>query len=327
MKKWREAAAILLSIALFIGLTYGAAWLLREPRDNYGCTWPRYGQEERDSLDVLYLGTSLVYCDVIPAVVWKETGLTSYVMAGALQSLPLTYYYLREACKTQSPQAVVVELNAIYFPRYADSIRTSLLYMPWSENRLLGTFRGGAPKKDLPGLLFPLLGNHDRVYRVTGEEVKKNLSPQADGYAGYTLITQVYDQKPRQYDVDEDTYAADVGYLRKIAEFCAQRDIKLVFYLAPALSPLSQEARDTIKRDVAKVPHALFFDCNEDGWPNFAPEEWFDPRHLNLYGAVPFSRRFAAELETLGLRSQHENDGLWQERYDLVMDQYAGAGA
>lgn len=325
MKKWREATAILLAAALFTGLTYGAAWLLREPRDNYGCTWPRYEQEERDSLDVLYLGTSLVYCDVIPAVVWKETGLTSYVMAGVLQSLPLTYYYLRQACRTQSPQAVVIELNALYFPRYADSIRTSLLYMPWSENRLLGTFRGGALKKDLPELLFPLLGSHSRVYSVTGDEIRKNLSPPADEYAGYTLLTAVYDQKPKKYDVDEDTYAKDVGYLRKISDFCAKRDIRLVFYLAPALIPLPQEARDTIEQAVSQVPHALFFDCNDGGWPEFAPEEWFDPRHLNLYGAVPFSRRLAEELEALGLQPRHGNDGLWQGRYDLVMEQFGGA--
>lgn len=326
MRKLREAAAILLAAALFISLTYGFAWLLREPRDNYGCTWARYEREERNSLDVLYLGTSLVYCDVIPAVVWKETGLTSYVMTGALQSLPLTYYYLRQACKTQSPQAVVVELNAIYFPRYADSIRTSLLYMPWSGDRLLATFRGGAAKKDFPELLFPLLGNHSRVYSVTKGEIKKNLFPQADEYAGYTLLTAVYDQKPRQYEVDEDTFSQDVGYLRKISDFCARCNIKLVFYLAPALSPLPQDARETVRRAVEEVPHALFFDCNEDSWPDFNPEEeWFDPRHLNLYGAVPFSRRFAAELEALGLRSQHENDALWQERYDLVMDQYSGA--
>ena len=60
---------------------------------------------------MLFFGSSMVYCDVVPAIIWEETGLRSYVMAGPEQTIPITYYYLREACKTQSPQAVVIELT------------------------------------------------------------------------------------------------------------------------------------------------------------------------------------------------------------------------
>ena len=54
MRKWREAAAILLGVCLFLAVTYGMGGLLLPQRSNYGATWGQYLQEERDSLDVLY---------------------------------------------------------------------------------------------------------------------------------------------------------------------------------------------------------------------------------------------------------------------------------
>lgn len=324
MKKWREAAAILLGLVLFTVLTYGAGDLLLPVRTSYGATWDRYLLEEPNSLDLLYLGSSAVYCDVIPAVVWEETGLTSYVMAGPEQTLPITYHYLLQACQTQSPQAVVVELNALFFPAYPTKSKPNLLYMPWGTQRLQASLFCTAPENRLE-MLFPLYGDHDRVYTVTGEQLEKNLSPQPDPYAGYTLLNKakpVTKSEERQVDTESASYQRDLHYLRKISNFCAQRDIRLVFYFTPTLFQTPQENRDAIYRDIAAIPHDLFFDCRDGTWPSFDPETgWYDWMHLNVHSAVPFSRRLAAELETLALQPLHGNAGLWQGRYDLIMEQ------
>ena len=103
MNKRREAAALLLAVLLFGAVTWCAAWLLMPVRTQYGSDWEQFLQEDAGSCDVLLFGSSLVYCDVAPAFLWEETGLSAYVLAGPEQTIPTSYYYVRQAFETQSP--------------------------------------------------------------------------------------------------------------------------------------------------------------------------------------------------------------------------------
>lgn len=322
MSKWREFAAILLAVCLFVTITYGLGDLLLPHRTDYGATWNQFLQEEPNSLDVLYFGSSLVYCDVIPAVVWQESGLTSYVMAGPEQTLPLTYHYVRQACLSQSPQVVVLEVSGLFFPPYPDTMKPNLLYMPWGVDRILATLRGADPQ-DFMEMFFPLYGTHDRVYSVSPDELAENLSPQPDTFAGYTRLTNAFPlSQPvdRPLDTGSETYQENLAYLNKIADFCAQHHIQLLLYFAPVYCSMPQPALDALRADMAAVPGARFLDCNSPDWPQFDPlTQWYDCLHLNLAGAVPFSRRLAQELTALGLSSRHSGcDDLWQSRYDAL---------
>lgn len=329
MKKIRELFAVILALGLFTGVTYGAGRLLLPVRTMFGATWGQFQLEEPDSLDVLFFGSSVVYCDVVPAVIWKESGLTSYVMAGPEQPLPVTYHYIRQALRTQSPQAVVVELNGLFFSQYPELMKPNLLYMPWGVDRVQATLEGSDPADRLE-LLFPLYGSHDRVYNITTQELRDNLFPVRDEYAGYTLLTEKVPQAQRIeafFSEDTEVYREGIQYLQKIAGLCRQQGIRLVLYLAPLYCNVPRQVLDTLYRDVANIPCDKFFDCNTDGWPAFDPmEQWFDHEHLNLYGAEPFSRRLAEELSGLGLEATGGESALWQARYDLILDELAGTG-
>ena len=321
MKKWREIPAILLAAVIFVCVTYFTAWLLTPFRMDYGSTWERYLQEERDSIDVLFFGSSMVYCDVVPAIVWEETGLRSYVMAGPEQTIPITYYYLREACKTQSPQAVAVELTGMVFNEFQNFTKANISYMPWSENRLLATLFAAEREEQL-GLLFPLYHYHDRVYSVATDEVQLHFSPQADPMAGYTILSTAAEQlnfAKREFSADTDIYRNNLRYLKKISDFCVERSIQLVLYIAPAYHQIPNDTLAVLKQDIAPLPHADFFDCNDEGWmAGDQPGYWFDTLHYNIYGAVPFSRRLGLRIMELDLEVTGQNEALWQERVKAV---------
>lgn len=68
---------------------------------------------EDHSIDVLFLGTSHTYYGFNPAVIYMETGLNSYVFAGECQPIGVTYHYLVEAYKTQSPKLIVLDTFAL----------------------------------------------------------------------------------------------------------------------------------------------------------------------------------------------------------------------
>ena len=321
MKKIKEAAAILIAAAIVFCAAYFSAWLLTPPRTDYGAVWDLYLQEEPDTIDVLYFGSSIVYCDMIPAVVWEETGLTSYVMAGPEQTFPITYHYLREACETQSPQAVVLELNGMFFPQYQNYTKVNISYMPWSVNRILATLHGAEPEERL-GSFFPIYNYHDRIYSVTPRQIGRRLFPGTDPYAGYTLLLTASEQTgypERDYLTDTDAYRENLDYLQKIAAFCAGKDIRLVLYFAPVHCHVPEDALRALEQAVESVPHALYFNCNDESWPEFDPAtEWYDFLHLNLYGAVPCSQRFSQELAKLDLRVTQADSALWRDRLHTI---------
>ena len=224
MKKYKEAlfaVAFVLAAVLLLNLC-GAA--LRPDRRDYGAVWKPYLAEPENSLDYLYLGSSYAYCDVNPGLVYDSAGLTGYVLAGPEQTFSLTYWYLEEAFKTQSPDYVLIEGTALHFNRYQDFSQVNVDYMPLSLNRLKATFRSVEP--DLrTGLLFPLYAYHSRWKEFPVSEAVTALAPgRRDEMKGYTAVegvTQEIGAEPVMRALEEDpVYLENLADLEAILALC-----------------------------------------------------------------------------------------------------------
>lgn len=322
MSKRKWIVPILLLLLVFVLGTYGAAWLLMPSRTDYGATWETYRQEPRNSVDVLYFGSSLVYCNVVPSVIWEESGITSYVMAGPEQTIPISYYYIRETCRTQNPKAIVLEVTGLFYPEHGGFTKANISYMPWSVNRIAATFKA-AEKELRTSLLFPILDYHSLWTSVRGGQIKQHLSPGTDVFAGYTYLEKVTPQTEtvvRGYRANTENYARNLEYLREIYEYCEKRDIQLVLMVTPTKGRIADDAYAQMRTDVAKLTNAVFVDFND----NMAElgiddsTDWFDFIHFNCRGAEKFSRYLGAFLRNeIGLSAtEGENESLWQGRVD-----------
>lgn len=320
MRKMKWAAAAVLSLLIFTAVSYTAAWLLIPPRQSYGGTWENYRQEAEDSIDVLFFGSSLVYCNIVPGVIWETCGVTTYLMAGPEQTIPITYSYIREACRTQRPKVVAVELTGMFYPRYCNYTKANIAYMPWSVNRLEAVFNAAEPELRA-GLLFPLLDYHSRWPEVTPEELAAHLSPAADILAGYTFLDRVFPQEEtvyQDYSAGTEDYARSLEYLRRIYDDCRENGTQLLLFLTPTKGRIPPEALSQLKQDISVFSDAVFVDFNER-WDDLAIDDdtdWYDRLHFNCRGADNFSRYLAGYLAgELGLPpTQGEDESLWQER-------------
>ena len=88
--------------------------------------WPDYGErmnkaitglyrEDKESVDVFWLGTSHMQYGVSPMQVYRLSGIRSYNLATAGQPLLLSYYRLKSALKQQSPKVVVLDASACFY--------------------------------------------------------------------------------------------------------------------------------------------------------------------------------------------------------------------
>lgn len=284
------AAALLLATALLVNFLSD---VLRPARTDYGSTWSAYRAEPRNSIDVLYLGSSYAYCDINPALVYEAGGLTGYVMAGSEQTLSLTYWYLKEALKTQTPQAVVLEGTGFFFDTYQNYTQINAGYLPFGLNKLGAIFT--ASKPDLrAGLLFDLYFYHDRWKEIGPGDLKKALFPiRADHYKGHTAVDKVLEDPQlttRTWDtslLEEHRY-----WLRKILALCTKNGVLPIVVFNPTYSRAAPEDRALVEQTVREAaPEALFFDWTADfASIGLDPAlHLYDAGHLNQDGAAIFS--------------------------------------
>ena len=322
MKKKQWISAILISALLAVLLFYVLGWLFMPPRQDYGCTWSRYRKEPENSIDVLFFGSSLAYCNIAPAVIWEDTGITSYLMAGPEQTIPFTYSYIKEACRTQSPKMIAIEITGMFYKQYCSYSKVNAGYMPWTENRIESIFSAAEPELRA-GLLFPLYDYHSRWKDISLSDIKTRLIPTIDPHAGYTFLAQSAPQGDaiyQNYSAETENYARNKMYLKKIHDFCLEQDIQLMLFLTPTKGLIPGSALSVLKQDIADLDDVIFVDFNDDIETLNINDgtDWYDFLHFNFRGAEKFSRYFAdyLSLSITPTSLQQENHLLWQSRVD-----------
>lgn len=316
----KEGAAFCCFLAALLGFVWLASAVLIPHRTEFGANWGAFQKEKRDSLDAVFFGSSIVYCDIIPAVIYERSGISSYVLAGPEQTLTTTEYYVKEMFRTQSPKLVLVEVTGVFYPKYTAYTKANIGYMPPSLNRLGATFRAAEPEERL-GLLFPPYNYHDEELRF------ENLRYPADDLAGYTLVTETTDiggmlQRPVEYD--EGVFRANIGSLREIARVCREEGSRVLFFLAPNYYPW--ERLPLLEHEVGAIEDAEFINFNNHlGDLSVEVEtDFFDPQHFNVWGAEKFSAYIAPMLGERISERKETDKTLWQRRVAAIENVLSG---
>lgn len=316
MKKLKLIIAPLISLLIVLGICSAVSHELMPRRMDYGSTWDRYLMEDEDSVDILVFGSSIAYCDFVPAAIYEETGLTSYVMAGPEQTIPLSYYYIKETLKTQSPQKIILELSAMYFKEYQSYTKVNVGYMPWGLNRLAATYTA-SEEEERTGLLFPLYNYHSIIWDRWGHDPEDIPDYSIDMLAGHTFIGQA---KPvgistRTTETEEDNFNKNIEYLGKIARLCEKRGIQLELCIFPACNSLSDEDISELEQICDSLAYGSFvnYQAQLSEMGTDLATDYFDMLHFNSAGAWKFSKYIAGTLSDLSPAAAYDAE-LWSQR-------------
>lgn len=105
----------LIVFLLVILLVIGGLNELLKPKYYYTEIWPTtntyldFYKLEKNSVDVLLFGSSHAVTAFNPQVLYDNYGITSYNLGCEQQSPLITYYWLREALKYQTPKVVIID--------------------------------------------------------------------------------------------------------------------------------------------------------------------------------------------------------------------------
>ena len=244
--------------------------------------------EKRNTVDVLFIGDSLVYSSVSPMDIYGKYGYTVFDCSEPAQILPDAYKYLQIAVETQHPKVVIIEPN-IFF---RDAKKR-----PWYNK----------PLKVIKNSL-PLVTYHNNWKKMIFSNKGNGLNNFTKGYKKNVDInpSRNYNYMDRS-NKERKFPKANYEYVDKFIKYAEDNNIKLLFIALPSQKSWSNGKHKTITRlsELYSIPYVNlnFNDIVEINWVT-ETKDFGD--HLNDTGAKKVSDFIGKYLSDLNVLENHK---------------------
>ena len=327
----RGLGFLLIFIVLLTGFTLIYLPKRSGNKDENAQPWGFY-QEPENTIDVLGLGSCNLYSSFSPVLMYDKYGVTGYNFACPDEELSTSYYYLKEALKTQDIKVVMIEslfLTNTNSQKREHYNRLALDYFPLNMNKIslaletskresehMKTYNPSSPDELLTfaGYMFPLLRYHSRT-DIRRKDIAFFLKNRFYNYykGGFPQYN---------YTANDDNFFDCVfngneinemsrKYVPMIQDLCRDRGIRLIIIKSPNYARWGYDDTHTkIVRDFAEELDIPFVDFMADENNNFELYDYGEHTgRLNIYGMKKLSDTLGAYITgTLGLSPTELSD-------------------
>lgn len=316
---FKRIKLVILIIALIVSyfaldrvLSFKTAHGICQSRDMYA--------QPRDTIDVVFLGSSHIHCDVNTALLWRDYGIAAYDYSAAEQPLWITYYYLQEICKYQEPKLVVLDL---YGPaRFKDDyqytwLSENLTGFNFSINKLKMIMASCEPIHFFE--YFPSLVTYHMRYAELKKEDWNYLIASRYERAAFKGYTPYFDTTPQTEPVLGDDQQGGLTYksreyLNKIIEYCAEKNIELFLTVTPYITTYEDELVYNQIHDIANS-YGIGFDSTNYSYSDMGidfDDDFYDESHLNYYGSCKFTHYIGDSIRSNYDIPDRRGDDRWE---------------
>ena len=273
---------------------------------------------ERDTLDMIFIGSSHSYCTFDPLLIDAQLGVNSYQLGMPQQTADGTYYTLREILNYQSPSVVVMEVYWMLLNKEFDLKQAEMLFQVIDNDELKAEYIArGFPINERVKYYLPFIRFQQDFFMYKNKELLdyfeeehgfvnwderwgdpqegvENYSDKGFMYCDYTIPKSQLGSANQFNGFDGKNWVFDKNqrkYLDKIVQLCKQEGIELIFVTAPVAN-VSME----IIKNYNTVHEVISNYAEENGIPYldfnrmvdelFTNEHFRDDAHLNYSGAV-----------------------------------------
>ena len=280
--------------------------------------------EPKNSIDVVFLGSSLIYRGISPITLWNDYGITGYDCGSSVQRMWISYYYLEEVLNYQSPKAVVLNMNGITddTPNDEDRNRKALDYLRPSGTKLQAVAASMSGKEHFADYLFPLLRYHSRWENLTEDDFSYLSSDRHYFAKGQDLQFESTAYQPPKGWLNPTGQTAKAGkkaeaYFEKIVSLCKSKGISLLLIDMVSPARFSYETHN-LNESLAKkfgLPYVDFNFCADAVGLDWNTDLRDQGVHLNVAGAEKFTRYLGSYLMghySLPDRRNSEMKKIWE---------------
>ena len=286
-------------------------------------------EEEDNSLDAVYIGSSTCYAFWNSLVGWNEYGIAIYPYASNDQPFEATEYLIKETRKTQSDAVFIVNIKMIEDDGTISTDRMHYLldYIPSSITKLQLTNylveKANYSFSESLEFYLPVIRFHTRWSELT----PKDFDYEVDGLKGasfYSTYLNDHEDLSSQYIVTDETNEiaeSTIETLDSLLDYCEEEDINILFVTVPQVRKTEEEIKNI--NALAEYISARGFDVlsllNEaDEVGLDLTQDFYNYMHANIHGSIKYTHFLAKYLiENYGFedkRGQEEYSD-WDEGY------------
>lgn len=260
-------------------------------------------KEPKNSLDVVYVGSSNVYVYFNSVLAYKEHGFTTGLMASDTQPIQILKDLIKETHQYQNPKVYVIDLGHIHHYNDFDigAMRKIIDEMPLSFNKLDITKKllkeAKIEKKDYINYYFSFLTYHSSWKYLSKEKIYNSHL-----YKGYLLDELTISIEPNKkvkwnYEISY-LNEAQKNALNDTIKYVKDNNLKVLFTVPIKVYDMQSmgyinEAVKIIENNNLKI---INFNTISDIDINYT-HDLYNSNHLNVWGATKFTRYFAAYLD------------------------------
>lgn len=273
-------------------------------------TWPttssyrQFYKMEPNSIDVLFFGSSVCVNAFIPQEIYNDYGIRSYNLGSEQQSIFLSYYWLKEALRSQKPQVVVLDTKFMWDLHPENPINTTegltrkcldpMHYSDVKKEAVHNLCELDETQSELSYYLTNIrfhsrwseLAEYDIDSEMVDTSELKGFAPTTDnGPEAYTT----YEQNDAEITMEFPEVMQE--YLDKTVDLCKENGITLILVSLPG-----NEMNDAANNTYTAYAHEKGIDyynlCNTSYYNQIGavlPEESVIG-HENIWGAIKTSK-------------------------------------
>lgn len=211
-------------------------------------TYDEFYDIEKNTIDVVFLGSSHSASCFNPQVIFNNYGIKSYNLSCEQQNLLVSYYWLKEAMRYQKPQVVVLDCYMLFTFDESEALNTSeectrkaIDAMKWSLNKFeaIKSICANDKSQSVESYIFPNIRYHERWKNLSESDFVKGEIENYTKLKGYAPLDDKVGAENShifsEIDSSENEEMVPLMelYLGKIVDLCAENNIELVLFKTP----------------------------------------------------------------------------------------------
>lgn len=299
--------------------------------------------EDKDSVDVVFIGSSEVYAGFSSCYAYEKFGFTSYPVATQSNVVQSFKAQIKSAIKEQHPKLIVVEVNGALYGNDENlekevNLRNYVDNIPFNSDKaeLISEY---VTENQLEYYL-PIIKYHS-VWNDFPKDLKWNLSIMQSTVRGhnylkgaksksqiYTTDAKIYNSKLKNNDTKKDLTEKSEKYLRDCLEYCKSENIdNIVFVRFPHIVIKKTAARfyrgNAIGDIISEYGYDYInFERNFDDTGLDVNTDFYNVDHLNIYGQMKFTEYFGRYIQEKYGISESNLTPSQKEEWDTCVKYY-----
>ncbi len=289
-------------------------------------------KEKEESLDAVYMGSSVAYSFWNPLLAWEQTGYTIFSYSTSLMPVEAYKTILQDIRSSQPDALYIVALNPFekhdlsfksvhFLVDYYPDIPKKVQYIHDVTSQMSGSVF------DKLEYYFPIIRFHSHLEEV--DEVfltedypdykgSMNFAYYLMGKEDYLPLTEIVKKKT---PVDEDR----IAILQEFLDYCKEENLNVLFVVSPQPAAQIEEQEHlnwlAFKVEEAGFPVVHLLDSVEEMQLDMSCD-YFDRVHSNIHGSIKFTRMLCDYLkENYDFTDKHGTEAgkSWETSYQSYL--------